>query len=376
MYLIKIEEEDDENVISFRNPALSDIALEVCTPVQIAAIKAALLARLGPIGSMNFRVPLLMAELHHELGKDEETKKQLWISSYEAFKSESKDWTKREVDKWKELIEDEIQAAGYNASDILGGDIRIDYRSKPSVPHTLPLLKIYSAPVSFGPMGHSLSVITRNTFHEWGAFHGAKMGEIKALQAATKSAADRYLKEMAVIEDFLNQYNLSPLMENLQKERDIIAFLATPAGCKDDVLAKALKVLDQFIPEVVESRLKRLHALMAKLSSEVTPAFVAKAGRPILKAYECLKCNKEKLKQDSAQHALMILATMNWKPKQVPEYLPSVHYQTVANVRNKTIVRLSVAQAIVYRHQQTVVDFEAFLIVTALLDEAHTQGKC
>ena len=70
------------------------------------------------------------------------------------------------------------------------------------------------------------------------------------------------------------------------------------------------------------------------------------------------------------------LATRNWKPKPVPEYLPILHYQTVARLRNKTLKRLSEAELIIYRHQQTIEDLEVFLVLTPLLYEAEAEGKC
>jgi hypothetical protein len=64
------------------------------------------------------------------------------------------------------------------------------------------------------------------------------------------------------------------------------------------------------------------------------------------------------LSTDAAQDALMILATMNWKPKSVPEYLPILHYQTVAQIRNKTLEAIERNGGVMFRHQQTVDDFE------------------
>ena len=66
----------------------------------------------------------------------------------------------------------------------------------------------------------------------------------------------------------------------------------------------------------------------------------------------------------------MTLATMNFKPKQVPEYLPLLHYQPVARIRNKVLRRLNDAELAVMRHQQSIDDLEAFLVVPALLYQA------
>ena len=370
MFLIKIEYEGEENVVCFRHPALGDIAFDVCTPIQVAAIRKALLERLQPIQSMNFRVPLVMARLLHDLKEDEGKKRELWCESFKLFQVESRLYSARDVRKWKELIEDEIYAAGYNACVILGEDVCTACPPIACVPHELPLLKIYSAPVAFGPMGHSLSVITRNIFHEWGVFHGASKEKVDVLQAATASAADRYLKETAIVEKVLSDYGLACTAKNSKAEREMIIAFARPSENTNCVKAKACKVLHEFIPQIVESRLQRLEKLSGKLRTGETPSFIQAAASPIYKAYCYLKSHEEDCAQDTAQHALMILATMNWRPKRVPEYLPLVHYQTVANVRNKTLTRLSKTEALIFRHQQTVVDFECFLITTALLHKS------
>ena len=79
---------------------------------------------------------------------------------------------------------------------------------------------------------------------------------------------------------------------------------------------------------------------------------------------------------DAAQDAVMILATMNWKAPSVPEYLPLMHQQTVANIRNATLKRLTDVELVMLRHQQSVDDLEAYLIVTALLGQASDNGLC
>jgi hypothetical protein len=104
------------------------------------------------------------------------------------------------------------------------------------------------------------------------------------------------------------------------------------------------------------------------------PAVLCFSQKAIRLAYEALQAPK--CRTDAAQDALMILATMNWKPKSVPEYLPILHYQTVAQIRNKTLKRLNEMEVVMFRHQQTVDDLEVFLIVTPLLYQAHEQGLC
>ena len=365
MFLLKIDSENDEDVVSFRTPALADIALEVTIPVQFFAIATALLERLEPIIHTDFRVPLLLAELLHELKNGrEEIKKQYWNMSWKSLESVSAFWPQQHIEKWKELIREEITAAEYDVSEVLGEKFCDQCRSQPSVGNMLPLVKIYSAPVSLGPMGHTFTVLCRNTFHEWRVFHGATDKEIEKLRNSTKSAADRYLKEMAAVEEFLESHGLAALPDDLQKERQIITQIAAPANSGDEVQAKAVTILEDFVPGVIEPRLERLYKLICKLEGEQQiPNVVLNGPEAICMAYEHLvdsssKCSGPTCKQDAAQKALMILASMNWKPKSVPEYLPIIHHQTVARLRNKTLKRLSDNQRLIFRHEQTIEDLK------------------
>jgi hypothetical protein len=71
----------------------------------------------------------------------------------------------------------------------------------------------------------------------------------------------------------------------------------------------------------------------------------------------------------------MTLATHNWKPKPVPEFLPILQYQTVARLRNKVTRRLTDSQLAFLKYQHTEDDLEIFLVVTALLYEAQNSGE-
>ena len=115
------------------------------------------------------------------------------------------------------------------------------------------------------------------------------------------------------------------------------------------------------------TRVSRLHGLVETMRLGEIPTVFKCADPILLKAYQALR--SPKCRADAVQDALMIMATMNWKPKPVPEYLPLLHYQTVARIRNKVLKCLNDAELFIFKHQQTHLDFEAFLIVTALLNE-------
>lgn len=135
------------------------------------------------------------------------------------------------------------------------------------------------------------------------------------------------------------------------------------------MVAKARQVLNSYIPYFVESRLKKLRDLVDEFRQQTgVPEVVQSSPTALRRAYEALQSSQ--CKNDAAQEALLIMASMNWKPRDIPEYLPSRHYQTVARLRNAVLRRLDESELAVLIHQQSVCDLEAFLIVTPLLYSA------
>ena len=374
MHLIKITYEGDEAALKFRSPALADVAFEVCTPVQIESIGHALIDRLEPLLGDNFKIPLAVATLYHLLGEDEATQKELWAHGYEDFLQESIDWGKTAKEMWKEAIDDAIQSAGFDSTEILGRDFQVSCPQQLVVCDCIPRLKMYWPPLALGPMAHTFSVICRNTFHEYAAFHGYPPERVEALRQARTSASKRYLLELDVIESFLAEHGIVADATLLQKERDMIGEIQTPPLIDADVQQKAQKILGEFIPQFIEARLKRLYALVEKLRDGEIPGVVQRGNEAILHAYKVLRAAKSR--SGAAQDALMILATHNWKPKPVPEHLPLLYYQTVARIRNKVLKRLTEGEVFLFKHQQTAVDLEAFLISTPLFQEAQEEGRC
>ena len=147
----------------------------------------------------------------------------------------------------------------------------------------------------------------------------------------------------------------------------MIHYIVQPAKDGQEVQRKAETILNVFIPRFVKRRKFRLHSLVNLLHEKAVPDVILKAEKAIHRAYLALRAHKDTT--DATQDALVIMATMNWKPKPVPEYLPLLHYQTVARIRNKVLKRLNETELFMFKHQQNHLDLEAFLIVTALLSE-------
>jgi len=404
MWLVKVVCEDsrEADVVVFQSPALADIAMDVCTPIQVYSITKALIERLEAMESQSYKFAIVLARLYHGLSEQEGKKKLLWQQGYKALLRESKNanWPEEELTMWMEKIENEIEDAGYETRDILGQDFSYPYTERKALNPMLPLVKIYHAPVSFGPMGHSLSVICRNTFHEYGVFHGMPEEAAQKLRADTKSASERYMKEISIVEAYLEEHGFGALPEDLREERSLVDFFARPAETDHDVETKAEWILDEYIPRIVEHRLQRLYLLVAKLRETDMPVFFDEAPKAIRYAYSALQfalqghlcpIGKEKTlnipevykglmvvkaRSDAAQDALMTLAAANWKPRRVPEHLPILYYQSVARVRNKVLKRLTKNELLIYKHQHGVDDLESFIVLTALLYVAQDRGEC
>lgn len=217
----------------------------------------------------------------------------------------------------------------------------------------LPRTKIYRPPIGFGPMGHTLSLICRNIFHEHGVFHGYSDEKVKELYAATKTASERYFKEVSVLENFLGKHSCEAIPGELNEEQEMMAYITTPAQNGNGVLSKAVLLLDEFIPKVVERRRGRLKKLIEKLRFEGTPDVfqnIRKEDIALHAAYQALQ--KPKPSAEVSQDALMILAVRNWKPRKLPEYLPIRRYHTVATIRTIVLKSLTDAELFIYRHQQ------------------------
>ena len=323
-------------------PALADIAMEVCTPVQVRCIAKALIDCLrGTAFTHDFDAALVVADLHLMLDQREETMTNLWHHANQSFLLRSHSWSQSQASKWKETLEEQIVSAGYNPSTILGSEFHVSVPKRQPAPKHLKMLRMYSAPVALGPMGHTFSVICRNTFHEFGAFHGMSQVLLEKLRGSTSSACGRYMIEMSVLENYLSEHGLGAPEHDLENEFNMISTLANPAKNDEQVEAKAVLILEEMIPRYMEPRLNRLCKLVYRLKDDADlPTVIANSQKPIRLAYGALQADK-KCRTDAGQDALMILATMNWKPKPVPEYLPFLHYQTVAKLRTKTLKRLS-----------------------------------
>jgi hypothetical protein len=97
MWLLKILQEDGQNVVVFQCPAIGDVAMDVCTPIQVHSIARALIDRLQPAVSNSFKIPLVLAGLYHLLDEQEAAKLALWRLGYKVFLERSTGWPEAET---------------------------------------------------------------------------------------------------------------------------------------------------------------------------------------------------------------------------------------------------------------------------------------
>lgn len=376
---LDVDDDEEDRVLSIQSPALADIAMDVCTPVQVQSIAAVLIERLEAGKSDAFQVALVAAGLHSLLNQEEDAMKHLWMMCYHDFLQKSRGWSLYRINKWKEIIDDEIRQSGHSPQAILGDDFSANVSPRRLVSPCIAMLRLYSTPIALGPMSQSLAVVCRNTFNEYGLFHGGTSDEVARLRSATGSASGRYMMQLSVVENYLRDMGFGAPCDEVEAEMEMISFIANPAESEQGVETKAVLVLEEIIPRFVEHRLQRLYKLVGKFKEEEhrrggLPALFNGAHRAVRRAYAALQSDKSRV--DAAQDALMLLAIANWKPRPFAEYLPLAHQQTVANIRDATLKRLSDAEVAMFRHQQNVDDLEAFLIVTALLQHGCENGQC
>ncbi len=136
------------------------------------------------------------------------------------------------------------------------------------------------------------------------------------------------MKQVGAIDQYLNINEIVEQHGESIEESDMILYIVRPATDGSEVQRKAETILNEFIPRFVQRRILRLHSLVNLLHENDIPDVILTAEKAINRAYLALRGDKNKI--DATQDALVIMATMNWKPKSVPEHLPLLHYQTIA----------------------------------------------
>lgn len=383
-FLITTEtDKNGQEAVALMNPALGDIAFDLCTPSQIDSICRALLQHMETMRYHDYRIPFVMARFLHRLGKDDDAMVRLWQHGYKMLRAKRRDTHMVDDEYYPilEAIDEEILSFGFKTKELLGDDFSYPAFNEEGFSGTnLIYVKYYIAPIAFGPMGHTLSVLTRNIFHEMKCPDSQK----HVLESSFSTARERYFKEAEAVERLLREYGLGASEKDLKDEFNIIWDISIPAGRsaevqhkaeeqheaeeqrKAEVQHKAKRVHEELIRLYVESRRVRLLRMIRKIGTDSSaPWPVLNAEHSLRHAFDAMRLGR--FQSDSAHDALMILATNHWKPKKVPEYLPVTYYQTTARLLDKVLRQLNEAELKIFRHRQGPEDLAAFLITTPLL---------
>lgn len=329
----------------------------------------ALLERMEPIVDKDPMVPFTMASLYKRLGSNQHEMIRLWRMGYAKLLEMNGNHLDSHSGCMLETIDEEIRSCGLDTHEVLGKDFTYPAVTDTSVGTNLPFCKVYMGPISFGPHGQTLTVMTRNIFHEMKNFRGCRVAEKQRLLRSFASASGRYCKEVQVIEKYLSEFRLNASTEALQEEFEVVMEIGDPSHSPEDVQKKAVRALNELIPKYVENRRSRLLRMYEEVKGKkALPQPLVNADPILKKAFESLEAGE--CSHDSTHDALMAMAVNHWKPKRVPETLPLIFHHTIARLRDKSLRRLSDAELVLYRHQQGPQDFAVFLIVTALLHKA------
>lgn len=356
--------------ISIQIPALSDIAMEVCTPAQLESIAEALVTQLKDSWTDNFQTALVCAGLHEIVSGDMEVMQQMWRQAFFSYLCECEGWADEDLNKWKEVIRDCIQTAGFSAMEVIGEDLSIPIPTRMSITSSVSQLKTQIPPLSLGPLGYTFSIICRNIVQELGKFNGFTEEMSCQINADMESACGRYMMQLTILEGFMQEQGHGDESGRLlESEFEMLTAFCNPAGESQDVERKATMALEQMIPINLTSRRQRLRDLMAGFREKgEVPAVMISAPRPLLLAYEALQVTKNR--SDAAQDAFMLLASSNWRPQATPEFLPVLHHarQSIPQLRDQTLKQVSLVE-----NKLSVDDLEAFLLVTAILNEVNDE---
>lgn len=326
---------------------------------------------------VNFKIPFMIAELYNDVSmaggvSDEEVLRKYWRKGMGHFQSESSTWKGPERSWWLKQLSESIASIGGDPSAIMGDDLPTQQGGHviSRVPRHILLIKLYKAPISFGPMGHTLSAIARSIFQTYGAL--VRGDDVMLLESSTVSynITARYREEVDLLERFLTEHNqpISPTETDRNKliedEYEALASVSNTPNTPEEAREKAESFLCDFVSKYVDPRIERLRLLaVAALDA---PKFLESVARNETLSTAFEKLSGKSCWKDSTEDALMILATRNWKPRKIPESLPPLYHQTVCRLRDAVLKQKNETSS---QHDSTFHDFAAFIIASAVLEE-------
>ena len=383
MHLLRVTIDCNMDKVSFETPIITKVVLTVCTPTQIRIITEALLYRLEAIMNHSFKVPLVIADLLHEIGTRESRMKKCWKRAYVSFlevaERDADFGGAEERQYWMEYFSDVITMAGFYPTDILGDEYKVQATTEEALPPRMLRLRSFVPPISLGPLAHTLSAMSRALCRDFGAHVSGDYDLKTQNQIDISAAATRYLREVEIVESFLGMSGLEATKDQLNEERTLVNYLASTSSSAEEVALKSESYQTKLVREHIRGRLGRIRDLASCLK-DVADVMTNCNDKAIKEAYE--KSLSDKCWKDRFEDSLMAMAAMNWKPRNVPECecLPISSLQTVCNIRDQFFSGTAASSKEdnsedgkvddVLPHRYVFADFQAFLIMTALIYNA------
>lgn len=339
--------------------------------------------RLASMQYVNFKIPFMVAELHCVAEREEglgdpQLLNEYWDEGIALFDTESAKWDSEEREWWLERLSESVRYCGGDSSML---DSRIE--KEPSilvhhdrVPKIILLLKSYVGPVAFGPLGFTLSVVSRNMFQAYGALARNDVELLQELKESTATATERYLEEATMLCSFLASEGevladeAEELVLILQREHEALVLVSKPATSTEEIEKQAKSFLYDFVPNYIVPRIERVRSVATFCLKEKPDFLDILTTETLSTAFK--KLQGKTCWKDSTEDALMTLATRNWSPPQVPEILPHAYYRTVCRLRNAVLKqkgRIGKDKGHAFQHDSAFGDMAAFIIACALLGD-------
>jgi hypothetical protein len=302
------------------------VCRDVCTPPQVEAIASSLVSRLEQ--PSDYSTCFALARLYHVLAKSEIRKLDLWREGYSLMLGSTDCQSEEDLNWRKKIVECEIEYCGYNAQDTLGMTFNYPLFEGRNVNHQFVYLRWYQAPISFGPMGQTLSFLSETLCQEMISRMNDESFKTFVYDEREK-ALKSYLLQLNAIDEFTQSYGIE--VPNLSKEAELklldsifgLGTLGTRVAEKVDLF------LNEFYSVGVQMRLDRLYAVAEKVREQIAPPVFNRAPEAIRQAYFTFRNHRVRegesssvderwrrhCREDAAQDALMVLATHRWKPE-------------------------------------------------------------
>ena len=113
-----------DQAISLMNPAIGDIAFDVCTPEQIDTICMALLDRMESMVDTLPTVPFVMATFHQRLGGNQHIMMHLYRKGYKMMNKMAGMVSMSKFNLILEAIDEEMKSCGLDSCEVLGKEFQ------------------------------------------------------------------------------------------------------------------------------------------------------------------------------------------------------------------------------------------------------------